>query len=57
MDIKDPMHLVADPSRAIAVRRFWIAWLVFLLAALAGIIVVILIAAAAADPVSVPPTG
>ncbi len=57
MDIKDPMHVVADPSRATAVRRFWIAWLVFLLAALAGIIVVILIAAAAADPVSVPPTG
>ncbi len=57
MEINDPILSVPDLPSAQAVRRFWIALLVFLLAMLAGLVVIILIAAVAADPAHISPAG
>jgi hypothetical protein len=57
MDIDAPNQAVFDPPSGKSVRRFWTAWLVLLLAMLAGFIIIILIAAVAADPARVSPAG
>jgi hypothetical protein len=57
MDIEGSSQPRLNPPSGKAVRRFWTAWLILLLAMLAGFIIVILIAAVAADPARVSPVG
>ena len=57
MDVEPPIPNLTDPPSGKAVRRFWDAWLVFLLVVLASLIAIVLIAAVAADPASISPAG
>jgi hypothetical protein len=57
--MNDEAHnvLVTDFPSGTAIRRFWLAWLVLMLAILVCLIVTILIASIDADPGRVSPVG
>lgn len=57
MEANDSVPLMQELPTGRAMRRFWIGWLVLLLAMLAVFIVVILIAAVVADPARISPAG
>ena len=57
MDTEVSIQQRPDPPSGKAVRLFWTAWLILLLAILGGFIIIILIAAVAADPTRVSPAG
>lgn len=57
MDLYVPVNSVPELPSASAARRFWIAWLVFLLALLVGFVVIILIASVTGEPARIPPVG
>jgi hypothetical protein len=57
MDNEAHNVLVTDPFNSKSVRRFWMAWLLLLLAMLGGLIVIILIASVVADPARISPAG
>lgn len=57
--MRDAAGVTADvtPPSGQAVRRFWLAWLVFLLVLLAASVSIILVGALSTDPASIPPPG
>lgn len=55
MDTQAPNPSASERPSSKGVRRFWIAWLIFLITLLAAFTVIILIAAVASDSGNIPP--
>jgi hypothetical protein len=57
--MEDGCHNVYFPDlpSSKAIRRFWIAWLVLLVAMLAGLIIIVLIATVVGAPAHISPAG